>query len=91
MPHSCVDCLEILRPSTSWNPKSLTRHVQGELYLVLVCMVGITEGKSPLGRLRREWNNTVKMDRGEMEWEGVDWTIVAEYKDIRKVVVHTAI
>jgi hypothetical protein len=31
------------------------------------------------------------MDHEEMGLEGVDWINVAEYKDIRKAVVHTTI
>jgi hypothetical protein len=33
LPTSCADCLEILRASTSWNPKGLSRPVVGKLYL----------------------------------------------------------
>jgi hypothetical protein len=31
LPPSCVDCLEILGASTSWNPKGLSRRVAGKL------------------------------------------------------------
>jgi hypothetical protein len=35
LPPSCADCLEILGASTSWNPQSLCRPVQGLLKLFL--------------------------------------------------------
>ena len=90
MPPSCAGCLEILRASTSWRPKGLARLVQGELYLICVCMMGLTKGKRQLGRPRREWNDTVKMGHEEMAWEGVDWVNVAACRDIWKVVVSRA-
>ena len=33
LPRSSADCLKILRASTSWSPRSLSRTVQGEPYL----------------------------------------------------------
>ena len=35
LPSSCADCLEILGPSASWNPQSLSRPVMGLLDLYL--------------------------------------------------------
>jgi len=35
-PHSCVDFLEILGASTSWNPQGLSRLVTGLLYLYVL-------------------------------------------------------
>jgi hypothetical protein len=31
------------------------------------------EGQRPLGRPRRRWLDTIKMDLGEIGWGGVDW------------------
>jgi hypothetical protein len=39
------------------------------LYRILV---GKPEGKRPLGRLRRTWVDSIKMDLREIEWDGVD-------------------
>jgi hypothetical protein len=33
-------------------------------------LVGMPEGKRPLGRLRRSWENNIKMDLKEI---GIDW------------------
>jgi hypothetical protein len=34
--------------------------------------MGRPEGKSPLGRSRREWENSTKMDLQEVGWGGMD-------------------
>jgi hypothetical protein len=34
-------------------------------------LVGKPERKKPLGRPR--WRDNIKMDLGEVEWEGVNW------------------
>jgi hypothetical protein len=36
-------------------------------------LVGMPEGKRPLGRPRRRWVDSIKMDLGEIGWDGVDW------------------
>jgi hypothetical protein len=39
-------------------------------------LVGKPEGKRPLGRPRRRWEDNIKMDLQEVEWEawtGVIW------------------
>jgi hypothetical protein len=35
--------------------------------------VGKTEGKRPIGRLRRRWVYNIRMDLGEVGWSYVDW------------------
>jgi hypothetical protein len=40
--------------------------------------VGRLEGKRSLGRLRRRWEDNIKMDLGETEWGGVNWTDLAQ-------------
>jgi hypothetical protein len=35
-------------------------------------LVGKSEGNRPLGRLRRRWENNIRMDLREIGWEGVD-------------------
>jgi hypothetical protein len=34
--------------------------------------------REPLGRSRRRWVNNIKMDLGEIEWDGVDWTDLSQ-------------
>jgi hypothetical protein len=39
--------------------------------------VGKPEGKIPLGRPRRRLVDNIKMDLGEIGWDGRDWTKLA--------------
>ena len=50
----------------------------GGVYRVLV---GKPEGKRPLERPRRRWENNIKMDLQEVGSEGVDWIDVAQDRD----------
>jgi hypothetical protein len=36
-------------------------------------LVGKPDGKRPLGRPRRRWEDKIKMDLREIGWDGVDW------------------
>ena len=47
----------------------------GGVYRILV---GIPEGKRPLGRPRRRWEDNIKMDLQEVRCEGMDWIDVAQ-------------
>jgi hypothetical protein len=41
-----------------------------------------SEGKRPLGRLRRRWEDNNKMDLQEVGWEGdMDWIELAQERD----------
>jgi hypothetical protein len=41
-------------------------------------LVGKPEGKEPLERLRRRWDDNTKMDLREIRWYGMDWTDLAQ-------------
>jgi hypothetical protein len=45
----------------------------GEVEYTYKILVGKPEGKKPLGRPRRRWVDTIKMDITEIGWDGVDW------------------
>jgi hypothetical protein len=47
-----------------------------------------TEGKRPLVRPRRRWENNIKMDLQEVGWEGMDWTELAQDRDRRRALVN---
>jgi hypothetical protein len=51
--------------------------------------VGKTEGKRSLGRPKCRWVDNIKMDLGEKEWSGVDWTDLAQDRDQWRVLVNT--
>jgi hypothetical protein len=43
--------------------------------------VGKTEEKTPLGRLRRKWEENIRMDLRKIWWEGVDWIHLAQDRE----------
>jgi hypothetical protein len=51
-------------------------------------LVGMQEGKIPLGRPRRRWDN-IKMDLTEIGLDGVDWIDMAQDRDQWRAVVNT--
>jgi hypothetical protein len=40
-------------------------------------LVGMPEGKRPMGRPRRRWVDNIKMDLREVGWDGRDWIDLA--------------
>jgi hypothetical protein len=49
------------------------------------------EGKRPLGRPRRRWVDNIKMDLGEIGWDGVDWIDMAQDSDQCRALVNTVL
>jgi hypothetical protein len=41
-------------------------------------LVGKPEGKRPLGRPRRRWEDNIKMDLRKIRWGGMDWIDLAQ-------------
>jgi hypothetical protein len=52
--------------------------VQRGAYRVLV---GRPEEKRPLGRPRRRWEDNIKTNFQDVEWEGVEWIALAQDRD----------
>jgi hypothetical protein len=50
-------------------------------------LVGKPEGKRPLGRPRRRWEDGIKMDLNEIGWGGVEWIHLAQDRDRWRAVV----
>ena len=50
---------------------------------------GKPEGKRPLGRLRRRWEDNIKMDLQEVEGGGGDWMELAQDRDRWRALVST--
>jgi hypothetical protein len=44
-------------------------------------LVGKPEGKRPLGSPRRRWVDIIKMDLREIEWDDMDWIVLAQDGD----------
>jgi hypothetical protein len=50
----------------------------GEGRAVYRVLVGRPEGKRPLGRPRRRWENNIKMDLREIDIDGANWIQLAQ-------------
>jgi hypothetical protein len=51
-------------------------------------LVGRPEGRTPLGRPRRRWEDNIKMDLKEVGWGGMDWIDVAQDRDRWRALVN---
>jgi hypothetical protein len=51
-------------------------------------LVGKPEGRRPLGRPRRRWEDNIKMDLQEVGWRGMDWINLAQDRDRWRVLVN---
>jgi superfamily II DNA/RNA helicase len=58
---------------------------KGNAYTILV---GKPEGKRPLGKLRRRWEDNMKMDLREIGRGGMDWINLAEDRDQWRALVN---
>jgi hypothetical protein len=53
----------------------------GEVRNVYSIFIGKPEGRRPLGRPRRRWENNIGMDLREIEFGDVDWIRLAQNRD----------
>jgi hypothetical protein len=53
-------------------------------------LVGKPEGRRPLRRPRRRWEDNIKMDLREVGWGGVDWIDLTQDRDRWRALVYTA-
>ena len=51
-------------------------------------LVGKLEGRRPLIRLRRRWEDNSKTDLREVGWEAMDWIDLAQDRDTWRAVVN---
>jgi len=51
-------------------------------------LVGKPEGKRPLGRPRRKWEDNIMMDLQEVGYKGMDWIDVAQDRDRWRALVN---
>jgi hypothetical protein len=51
--------------------------------------VGKSEGKTPLGRPRRRWEDNITMDLHEVGWGSGDWMELAQDRDGWRELVST--
>ena len=60
----------------------------GEKRGVYRVLVGKPEGKRPLGRPRRRWEDNIRMDLQEVVCGGVDWIELAQERDRWRAIVN---
>jgi hypothetical protein len=51
-------------------------------------LVGKPEGRRPLGRPRRRWEDGIRMDLEEIVWGGVEWIHLALDRDRWRALVN---
>ena len=51
-------------------------------------LVGRSEGKTPLGRARRRWENNIKMDIQEVGCEDMDWIELVQDRERWRALVN---
>jgi hypothetical protein len=61
----------------------------GEERNVYRVLMGKPEGKRPLGRPRRIWENGIRMDLREIVWGSADWIQLAQDRDRWRALVNT--
>jgi hypothetical protein len=60
----------------------------GEGRNVYRVLVGKPEGRRPLGRPRRRWEDGIRMDLREIGWGGVEWIQLAQDRNRWRAVVN---
>jgi hypothetical protein len=60
----------------------------GEERKVYKVLVGKLEGKRPLGRPRRRWEDGIRMDLREIDLGGVDWIRLARWRAVASAVMN---
>jgi hypothetical protein len=51
-------------------------------------LVGKPEGKRPLGRPRRRWEDNIRIDLREIGWRGMDWINLAQDRNYWRALVN---
>ena len=54
-------------------------------------LVGKPEGRRPLGRPRRRWEDNIKMDLQEVGCGGMDWIALAQDRNRWRALVNTVV
>jgi hypothetical protein len=54
-------------------------------------LVGMPEGRRPLGRQRRRWLDNIRMDLLEVGWGDVDWIVLAYDRNRWRALVNSVL
>jgi hypothetical protein len=71
-----------------WGGQDMWHAWERNVYKVLM---GKREGKRPLGRPRRRWEDGIRMDLRKIGWESVEWIQLAQDRDRWRAIVNTVI
>jgi hypothetical protein len=61
----------------------------GEKRNAYAILVGKPEGKRPLGRQRRRWEDNIIIDLRGIGWGGIDWIGLAQDRDQWRALVNS--
>jgi hypothetical protein len=70
-----------------WEGHVACMRVKRDVYRILV---GKPEGKRPIGRRRRRWEDNIKIDLRAIGWGSTDWIDLAQYRDQWRAIIKTA-
>jgi hypothetical protein len=71
----------VLRENYEMNEMGVACSIKGERRGVYRILVRKSEGKRPLGRPTRRWQDNIKVDLLEVGCEGTDWIDLAQDRD----------
>jgi hypothetical protein len=74
--YSSPNIVRVIRSGRMWWAGHVAR--MGEGRGVYSVAVGRPEGKRPLGRSRRRWEDNIKLDLREIEIDGANWIQLAQ-------------
>jgi hypothetical protein len=86
--HNLYSSPDIIRQIKSRRMRWEVLANMGEGRNVYRVLVGKPEGKRPLGRPRRRWEDGTKMDLREIGWGGVEWIHLAQDRNRWRALVN---
>jgi hypothetical protein len=88
--HCLYSSPSIVRVIKAWRMR-WAGHVahMGEVWGAYNILVGRPEGRKPLGRPRRRWEDNIEMDIREIGFGDVDWILLAQDRDRWRALVNT--
>jgi hypothetical protein len=81
--------LHIWRPFLHLQPEDAPCRGDGDRRGAYRALVGKPEGRRPLERPRRRWEDNIKMGIREFGWGGVDWIDLVQDRDRWRALVNT--
>ena len=86
--YSSLNIVRVIKSRRGWAGHVARMGERRGIYRVLV---GKPEGKRPLGRPRRRWEDNIKIDLQELGCRGMDWIELAQDRDRWRALVNEVI